>query len=356
MRSLIISVLIIVLFCSATLSFLTNKITVSRNYDTSFTSLDMSNTLSAASIVIKKSKLKEIEQLKQNITAVGDSHIIQQFLKTGERPYGVSGPMDLKKSIVNRFNTVSVLAEYNRKAKTGFILGIPPPEITGGILRDAGAKAIIVSVDKRSGGASPEEVYRLCKEQYAARKFVPGPIPIIWNDYILDDIQIIHAATLGASSVVLDPDLLADDLSNKIKTCLSYALEPIVLVRNIDEANVAFEAGSKVICMRGLDENGFVELRQKMPQQSDYVYCAKFRAELDFSIYTEIDTAWVLRDNGFHSVWPSPEAIYATGVSEIYSNILAIKSKAARKYLSPRQFLMDRNKEGAREFLGNIYI
>lgn len=71
-----------------------------------------------------------------------------------------------------RYKTVSVMAEYNRKAKTGFILGLPPPEITGGILRDAGAKAIVASMDKRVGNIPPNEFYRLCREQYTDRKSV----------------------------------------------------------------------------------------------------------------------------------------------------------------------------------------
>ena len=35
----------------------------------------------------------------------------------------------------------------------GFIIGMPPPEIMGGVLRESGSKAIVVSLDKRSGGA-----------------------------------------------------------------------------------------------------------------------------------------------------------------------------------------------------------
>ena len=78
------------------------------------------------------------------------------------------------------------------------------------------------------------------------------------------------------------------------------------------------------------------------------------RPKADFSLYAEIDTTWVLRDHDFNFVWPSPEAVYATGMGDIYSSILAMRSKASRIFLSPRQFLMDRKKEGAQEYLGDI--
>jgi len=33
---------------------------------------------------------------------------------------------------------------------------------------------------------------------------------------------------------------------------------------------------------------------------------------------------------------------------------MAMKSKASKDFISPRQFLMDRKKEGATEYLGDI--
>ena len=81
---------------------------------------------------------------------------------------------------------------------------------------------------------------------------------------------------------------------------------------------------------------------------------AKLRPEEDFPIYQEIDLAWTLRDSGFTAIWPSPEAIYGTGMLDIYPNVMAMRAKASREFLSPRQFLLDRKKEGATEYLGDI--
>ena len=59
---------------------------------------------------------------------------------------------------------LSILVEYNKKSETGFIMGLPAPEILGGVLSDAHAKAIVASMDNRSGGVSVNEFVRLVTE------------------------------------------------------------------------------------------------------------------------------------------------------------------------------------------------
>ena len=108
------------------------------------------------------------------------------------------------------------------------------------------------------------------------------------------------------------------------------------------------------MCIHSLEEEDLTRVRGLLPSSSEYLYGARLRPEADFSLYAEIDTTWVLRDSDFNFVWPSPEAVYATGMGDIYSSILAMRSKASRLFLSPRQFLMDRKKEGAQEYLGDI--
>jgi hypothetical protein len=53
-------------------------------------------------------------------------------------------------------------------------------------------------------------------------------------------------------------------------------------------------------------------------------------------------------------VWPSPDAVYHNGFLDLYSILQAMRAKASPKFLSPRQFLMERKKEGATEYLGDI--
>ena len=100
---------------------------------------------SAATTLIKKNKIKEnaalLEHLKSN-----PEHSINLFLKDGTRPQGILDPIGFYKTAFGKHDSVSVIPEYNKKVKTGFIAGMPPPEIMGGVLRDAGAKAIVASL------------------------------------------------------------------------------------------------------------------------------------------------------------------------------------------------------------------
>ena len=233
-------------------------------------------------------------------------------------------------------------------------MGMPPPEIVGGALRDAGAKAVVVSMDRRSGGTSVEEFHRFAKEQARARILVPGPIPVVWHDYVVHKIQIAQAACYGAAAITLSAELVDTNLADYVQECKQHSIEPIVLVKSYEEALAALDSGARCLCLHTLDEQELVDLRQKLPTDKSLSYMARLRPETDFSIYSEIDTAWVLRDHGFNIVWPSPEAIFATGMFDMYSAVLAMKAKAARKFLSPRQFMMGRNKEGAKEYLGDI--
>lgn len=73
-----------------------------------------------------------------------------------------------------------------------------------------------------------------------------------------------------------------------------------------------------------------------------------------FSIYDEVNLTWLLRENNFAGVWPSAESLYCMGMIEIYPAITAMRAKAGREFYSPRQFMNNRVKEGATEFLGDI--
>eukprot|EP00607_Mallomonas_marina_P002864 CAMPEP_0182428396 /NCGR_PEP_ID=MMETSP1167-20130531/22824_1 /TAXON_ID=2988 /ORGANISM="Mallomonas Sp, Strain CCMP3275" /LENGTH=247 /DNA_ID=CAMNT_0024611287 /DNA_START=359 /DNA_END=1102 /DNA_ORIENTATION=+ len=245
------------------------------------------------------------------------------------------------------------MAEYNKKAKTGFILGMPEPEIMGGVIRDAGAKAIAVEMDKRSGKVSPDEFHRFTIEQSRAQLMIPPPIAVLWSDFIVDKIQIAQAASLGASAITLHPELI-EDLKSFIDYCKVFNIEAVVMVKDVFTAQQALTMGARCLCLHNLEEEQLVQIRQQLPNDRNIEYIARLRAESAFSIYTEIDTSWLLRDNGFQCVWPSPESIFATGISDVYVGIQAMKAKASRQFLSPRQFMMDRKKEGATEFLGTL--
>lgn len=186
-------------------------------------------------------------------------------------------------------------------------------------------------MDKRSGGVSADEFERFCREQTRARIMTPGPIPIVWHDFVVDTLQIEQAAALGTAAITLFPEMVPEDtsLATLIELCNSFKIEPIVMIKSKEEFDLAYagprssssssnsgsgvNVGARVFCLHSLNETALVDLRQQLPDDPSFLYGAKLRPETQFSMYTEIETAWLLRDTKFNFVWPSPDAVYATG-------------------------------------------
>jgi indole-3-glycerol phosphate synthase len=315
---------------------------------------DTAGASSAASAMVKKAKLKEVAELTSQMAAAGAEHVVNKFLADGTRAFGVAKPLDFYTATYSRFESLAVLPEFNRKSKTGFIIGLPPPEILGGVLRDAGSRGIVISMDKRSGGATVDEFVRFAREQARARIMMPVPIPLVWHDFIVDDLQVNHAAAQGASAVTLYPEFSSSSLAAHVALCQKHGMEPIVMTKSMEDFHAGVAAGARCFCLHTMEESELTAMRAQLPNDKEYLYGARLRPEAEFSVYSEIDATWVLRDSKFNWVWPSPEAVYATGMSDIYPTVLAMRSKSSRQFLSPRQFLMDRRKEGAQEYLGDI--
>lgn len=308
---------------------------------------------SAATTLIKKGKKKELASLLQEIENSKGEHYITKFLNDKLYLPGLGeSPNNFHDFTFSKKGTLKILPEYNHKAKTGFVMGIPVPEVLGGIFRDC-AQGVIVSMDKRSGGATVEEFLRFTKEQYRFRRSNPASVPVIWNDYVVDELQIQQAAALGAAAVVLSADM-AGDLAGLLGTCQRYNMGAIVLAQGTEEALSAAAAGAKSICLYNMEESAFVSNRKKLDLPDTIQIGAKLRPEGDFSTFSEIDTTWVLRDAGFNFMWPSCEAVFSNNVNDVYSTLLAMRAKCSSDFYSPRQFFMERLREGSQEYLGDI--
>lgn len=317
----------------------------------------VSNTklFNAANALIRKAKMKEVDKLREAVNAEGSSHYINKFLETKKFVDLYGGPIPFVENVLNRYTSVTIMPEYSKKAKTGFILGLPEPEIMGVMFRDAGARSVVVCLDKKMGGASLQDVERFVRDQSRSRKLLPGPISVVWHDNVVDNLQIAQAASLGVGAITLNSDLVdSDELTSQIAYCKELDIEPIIMIRSEENAKFAIEKGARVICMHNLDEKEMIEIRKKLPSEKDIVYMGRLRPASQFSIYAEIDQSWVLRDNGFQVVWPSPDSIYSTGFLDLYAILQAMKAKASAQFISPRQFMMERKKEGAKEYLGDI--
>lgn len=188
---------------------------------------------------------------------------------------------------------------------------------------------------------------------------MPGPISIVYSDFVLSELQIDMAASLGAAAITLHPDY-TDDFTSLVAHSKKRGLEPIALAETVDAARFGIESGCRCVCLQTMDEAQLVAARKQLESHSNLgtddetLFMARLRPESDFSAYAEIDTAWLLRDSGFHCVWPSTDAVYATEMADIYTTVMAMRSKASRLFMSPRQFLIDRKNEGSKEYLGDI--
>jgi indole-3-glycerol phosphate synthase len=160
--------------------------------------------------------MKEVSELLRSIEEGRGAHFVTRYMSSGHFMDGLGRPVsNMYDCLYSRPGTHKVLAEYNTKAKTGFVMGIPPPEVLGGLFREC-AQAVVVSTDRRSGGASEDEFIRFARDSHRFRKSTPGPVPLILHDYIIDAVQVQRAAALGAAGVAVSAEITGKDMTRVI--------------------------------------------------------------------------------------------------------------------------------------------
>ena len=121
-------------------------------------------------------------------------------------------------------------------------------------------------------------------------------------------IQIAQAASCGGAAITIHP-ALCDDLQEFVSYCAELKIEPVGMARTLDEANSLLSVGVRFLCLHDQEETALLELRQQLPSphlNPHIKVAAKLLPGGDFPTNSEIDASWLLRDNGFHAVWPSP--------------------------------------------------
>ena len=58
-------------------------------------------------------------------------------------------------------------------------------------------------------------------------------------DFTVDDLQIINAATHGASAITLSGEM-TDDLKAQIDACKKYNVEPLIMIKTAEEGKNLF--------------------------------------------------------------------------------------------------------------------
>jgi len=361
---------------------------------TSFTSTTTS--LFAVSSLVRKAKETELrKEIKDN--GISDEvmekyKLIQEALKneTFEAPNEMGS---LQQSLTRRKGTITVIAEYKRKiadGANGYIavnggsktldddedssdyesqaaqkkknLAVNQPILLSSEFREFGAAGIAVLADERMGGCDYDDLAIFVEEQRRAKNDVPGPVPVINSDVIVDEVQIARSAIVGATAVVLDYELLSGekDVVKLATAARAVDLEVIVSVRSKDEAQSAIDAvgGSfmiSVVGATGVEEKVKVIEGLTIPDDVTISTIANILHRSDQGL-AEVEETWSCRDAGFNCAWVS-DALYKAGNSQSEHPGAIIRSMAAKssvRWASP--VAKSGRGEGAKEYLGDIMM
>jgi len=388
-RSRSISFLLLVLAWTCILAVKAFVSTAPKLATTSTGSSSSSTSLFAVSSLVRKAKETELRKsLKENgiPDEVMESYkVIQAALKKddGDAPPKEKGP--LQEKLTRRKGTITVIAEYKRKIAdgvNGYInvnggtdkevddsvrdnkqnLAANQPHLLSGEFREFGAAGIAVLADERMGGCNYGDLAEFVEEQRRASNEVPGPVPVINSDVIIDEVQIAQTAAIGAGAVVLDWQLLAGeaDTVKLAKAARSVNLEVIVAVRSKEEAQAAIDAvgGSfmiSVVGKSGVEEKVEVVDGLNIPEDVTITTIADILHRSDQGL-AEVEECWMCRDKGFNAAWIS-DALYKAGNSEVEhpgAIISTMTAKSSVRWASP--VAKSGRGEGAKEYLGDILM
>jgi len=283
-------------------------------------------------------------------------------------------PGPLQQALTRRAGTLTVIAEYRRKLSQGSTVdGIYDPELLSPVFREYGAAAIAVTADAKFGGCTYQDLAAFAEEQRRARHEVPGPVLVVNNDLIVDELQVARTRAVMAgddgivAGVVLDLDFLdkSDDgtaeehLTTLLQAAAACDLECIVNVSSRPQAEMAVRAGARILNVVRVDTSvdDKVAVIEGLP--ADICKIASIAAQPNKSL-NEIEQAWAVRDRGFQCAWLG-EVLYKNADSgggaagEHPGAVLkACTSKSSLKWASPKA--SSGKGEGAREYLGDIMM
>ncbi len=296
---------------------------------------------------IDESVMEKVKLMKENLP------------KVSENTEEVVGPV--QSGLTKRKGTISIIAEYKRKfiVDDGFANEVWEPKLLSPTFREFGARGIAVMADERIGKCTYDDIVELVKEQKSAQGDVPGPVPVICSDLIVDEVQIARSASVGAEAVLVTFGVVGKEkVGFFIKCAHAVGLETIVAVSNHAEAQAAVDVGARIISVSGVDdveEKVAVISNLNIPEGAAVCKIANIIPR-DNKALEEVEEAWVCRDKGFNAVWVS-DSLYKSGndpAEHVGAIIKAMAAKSSVKWASAKA--MGGKGEGAREYLGDILM
>eukprot|EP00548_Thalassiothrix_antarctica_P004942 CAMPEP_0194130178 /NCGR_PEP_ID=MMETSP0152-20130528/1279_1 /TAXON_ID=1049557 /ORGANISM="Thalassiothrix antarctica, Strain L6-D1" /LENGTH=351 /DNA_ID=CAMNT_0038824605 /DNA_START=72 /DNA_END=1127 /DNA_ORIENTATION=+ len=305
-------------------------------------------------------KAKEADVRKYCETGVEDDVLkaYEKIKSSGEIEQREPGP--LQAALTRRKGTITIIAEYKRKVENGgFIDEIFDPEILSPSFREYGARGIAVMADKRMGGCTYDDLATFAEEQRRARNEIPGPVPVINSDLIVDEVQIAQTYVAGAKAFVAQFDIVGEEkIGSFLKAAQALDLEIIVAISSKEDAQKAVDLGARIISVVNIeevDEKYECVNDLQIPEGQTVTTIASVTVN-DDKEFQEIEDAWACRDKGFNTVWVS-DALYKSGMDVTENPGTIIKTmlqKSSLKFSSPR--VKSGKGEGATEYLGDIMM
>jgi len=328
-----------------------------------------STTLHAIGVLARKAKEAELRNYVQN--DITDSVLAKiDEMKSSIRSISSSPPpTTVKESLTKRKGTITVIAEYKRKlaVESGYIdeAIIFSPQSMSPTFREFGASATAVMADERMGGCTYDDLETVVKEQQGAKGDMPGPLPVINSDLIVDELQIARSAVLGVDAVVVTYNVVeggSTKVDFLIQCAYAVGLEVIVKVTDAAEAQGAVDVGARILWVDGVgDDGGSVDEKINVvknltaPEGETICTIANILANNNKQL-EEVEEAWLCRDQGFNAVWVS-DALYKQGndpTEHAGAIIQSMTAKSSVKWASAKA--KSGKGEGATEYLGDILM
>jgi len=170
---------------------------------------------------------------------------------------------DFSQALLSR--PVGLIAEVKRKSPSAGLIRDPfDPSAIASAYQRGGAQALSVLMDRTFFGGGPED--------FAAVRSAVA-LPLLYKEFVVDAWQVAHAASLGASAVLLIVAALSrDELSTLQASIEAAGMQALVEVHDEEEAKIAAEAGACIIGINNRDLKTFVttldtteRVRQKLP-------------------------------------------------------------------------------------------
>mmetsp|Transcript_35795 Transcript_35795/g.47252 ORF Transcript_35795/g.47252 Transcript_35795/m.47252 type:complete len:353 (-) Transcript_35795:393-1451(-) len=300
----------------------------------------------------KKAKQATIDKRKEMIETQPEHPVMKKMEELAATKEPKASTL-IRDALKKPNGTLSLVAEYRRKLKSGFIQEMLEPYFLSRVYRMAGAKTAAVYIDENVGGATLEDLKEIVDEQASCKGEYPGPMPVVAHDLIISEYQLAEIAATGADGVTLSLPMNGAERTAELKLAAEkLGLETIAQVTNAEEIGQAADMGFTMIGIKANTET-LHELYKHIPEGTLSI---AFLDRYSDEGLSEIEDAWSLRAIGYNTVWVG-DIIYKGGMEHHESTKAIIKAFLAKTSVNFGRATGKSGKgEGAKEYLGTLLM